>query len=210
MKQNNNQSMATVVETFYVEETINLVHDNDALSKWNDRVEELKLTGQKSVVKDEKSPIPFLWMNEAIIATFEILCPTKVPINDYDKTPIPVELLDVVALCVNEKYFDSIMIWYNEKQKDPVIVGYLLPEKNKNESTAWAREYYSKKYLIGRWADVKASMDALISRAKEIFFHNETIRLKKEIRDRSRELEDLESTIANKFGGAMPETVMPF
>ena len=50
--ENNNQSMNTVVETFYVSETINLIHDNEALSKWNEKVEELKLTGQKEVVKE--------------------------------------------------------------------------------------------------------------------------------------------------------------
>ena len=61
--ENNNQSMNTVIETFYVSETVNLIHDNDALTKWNEKVEELKLSGQKEVVKEDKSPIPFLWMN---------------------------------------------------------------------------------------------------------------------------------------------------
>ena len=105
--------MATVVETFYVEETTNLIHDNDALTRWNEKVDELGLEGQRSVVKTDKSPIPFLWMNAAIIHTFETLCPTKVDIDKYDKTPIPVELLDVVSLCFKEQYFDRIKVWYN-------------------------------------------------------------------------------------------------
>lgn len=201
--------MATVIETFFVEETINLIHDNDALDRWNEKVIELKLQGQTEVVKTEKSPIPFMWMNEALVATFETLCPTKVDISKYDKTPIPIELLEVVSLCVKENYFVKIKVWYNEKQKDPVIVGYSMPQ-DKDVDSDWSLGYYSKKYLIGRWADVKASLDSLVERAKKIFTHATTIQLKQEIRDRQRQLEDLETTVENKFGGAMPETDLPF
>ena len=194
--------MPTVVETFLVEETINLIHDNEALEQWHQKIEELQLEGQKTVVKTDKSPIPFLWMNESIISTFEVLCPTKVEISKYDKSPIPVELLDIVSLCKKENYFDLIEVWYNEKQKDPVIVGYSY----KDDSCEWTRKYYSKKYLIGRWADVKASLDQLVIRARKLFLQSETIRLKQEIRDKSRQLEDLETTCESRFGGAMPST----
>ena len=204
----NNQSMNTVVETFYVAETINLIHDNEALTKWNEKVEELKLSGQKAVVKEDKSPIPFLWMNNAIVSTFETLCPTKVDIKKYDKTPIPVELLEVVSLCVKEDYFDCIKVWYNEKQKDPVIVGYVAKKGEKKDD--WQFEYYGQKYLIGRWADVKASLDQLIERAKKVFIQTETFDLKKEIKDRQRKLEDLEQLAHDKFGNAMPVTDLLF
>lgn len=205
--QNNNQSMATVVETFFVEETINLIHDNDALDRWNEKVRELQLVGQTEIVKADKSPIPFMWMNDAMISTFETLCPTKVDISLYNKTPIPVELLEVVSLCQKEQYFGAIKVWYNEKQKDPVIIGYSIVEGKESD---WQLEYYSKKYLIGRWADVKASLDSLVLRAKKIFTHAATIQLKQEIRERQRQLEDLETTVENKFGGVMPVTDLPF
>ena len=146
---NNNQSMATVVETFLIEETINLIHDNEALQKWNDKVAELGLQGQQHVltVKD-KSPIPFMWMNNAIIATFETLCPTKVLVEKYDKTPIPLEILDLVSLSKNEGYFYKMEIWYNEQEKNPVCVGYAedTTQSNKEE---WYKAHYAKKYLIG-------------------------------------------------------------
>lgn len=205
---NNNQSMSTVVETFYVEETTNLIHDNEALAKWNEKVEELQLKGQTAVVKNEKSPIPFLWMNSAIVSTFETLCPTKVDIKKYDKTPIPIELLETVSLCVKEDYFDCIKVWYNEAQKDPVIVGYVGKKGEKKED--WHLEYYGSKYLIGRWADVKASLDQLIERAKVFFIQSEKIKLNKEIKDRQRDLEDLETKAHEKFGNAMPTTDLPF
>lgn len=205
----NNESMATVVETFYVEETTNLIHDGEALKTWEEKCAELGLEGQKAVVVEGKSPIPFLWMNDALIATFEVLCPTKNKIEDYSKSPIPVEILGLVSLCKKEEYFDFVEIWYNEKVKDPVCVGYRVPDEHKSKE-GWYRTYYAQKYLIGRWADVKASLDQLIDRAKKLFLQSENIRLKKEIRDRQREVEDLEHTIETKFGNAMPGTSLPF
>jgi hypothetical protein len=203
MLQNNSNSMETVVETFYVSETINLVHDNDALQRWNEKVEELDLKGQKEVIVIGKSPIPFLWMNQALISTFETLCPTKIKINEYNKTPIPLELLETVSLCNNEKYFDLIEVWYNEKDKDPVIIGYSFDKKYPE---GWTANFYANKYLIGRWADVKASLDNLTLRAKELFFLEQTDSIKQSIKNYQRQLEDLEITTNNKFGGAMPLT----
>ena len=210
---NNNESMATVVETFLVEETINLIHDNEALDKWKQKVEELQLHGQKTVVKEDKSPIPFLWMNSGLVQTFSTLCPTKVDIDKYDKTPIPVELLEMVSLCQKEKYFDKIRVWYNEQDKDPVIVGYVAGDDDNYKNQDWFMEspQYSKQYLIGRWADVKASLDQLIERAKAIFTKTATLNLKKQIRDNQRQLEDLETTVEQMFGGSIPLTPnLPF
>lgn len=199
--------MATVVETFFVEETINLIHDNDALTKWNEKVEELGLHGQREVVKVEKSPIPFLWMNQAMVSTFETLCPRKVLIEDYDKMPIPVEILELVSLSNKEQYFDGMKVWYDEKQKDPVVIGYKM-KIGRSFGNSWESEYdqYVERYLIGRWADVKASIDQLVKRAKNLFFKSETLRLKQEIRDRQRQIEDLETTVEAKFGNSMPVT----
>jgi hypothetical protein len=209
MLQNNNESMATVVETFIIEETSNLIHDNDALQKWNERVEELGLSGQREVVQVDKSPIPFLWMNNALIATFTTLCPTKVDISKYNKTPIPVELLDLVSMSNKEKYFDKIQVWYNEVDKDPVIVGYSI-EDGYLDKPDYYHDIYSKKYLIGRWADVKASLDTLVVRAKQIFIANQTASLKQQIKQYQRQLEDVEDEANRNFGGAMPITPLPF
>jgi hypothetical protein len=206
MLQNNNQSMATVVETSLVEETINLIHDGEALQKWNDRISELGLEGQKEVlVVKDKSPIPFMWMNDAIIATFETLCPTKVLVEKYNKTPIPLEILDLVALSKNEGYFYKMEIWYNEKEKDPVCIGFAKDE-TKKEADSWSVNYYAKKYLIGRWADVKASLDTLTARAREIFIVNTKAIMEQYIRDAQRKIEDVETLANNMFGGAMPKT----
>lgn len=120
----NSTSMKTEVETYIIEETQELIYDNEKLDQWNDMVKQLGLTGQNKVVKTEKSPIPFLWMNQSLIKVFEELCPRKTKIEEYDKTPIPVEALSMVALSKNENYFDKIEVWYNDKSPDPALVGY--------------------------------------------------------------------------------------
>lgn len=200
--------MKTVVETFLIEETVDLLHDNDQLDKWNERVEELGLIGQKTIIKKDKSPIPFMWMNNSLLATFEILCPTKVDVDKYDKTPIPVEILDLISLSNNEGHLDLIEVWYNEKSPDPVCIGYKFDPKTKDD--LWYKKYQAQKYLIGRWADVKASLDSLVGRAKKMFIHAESIRLKQQIKDATRNLEDLEKSAEDKFGYALPETDIQF
>lgn len=211
MLQNNNSSMATVVETFIIEETSNLIHDNESLAKWNEHIDALGLAGQREVVKTDKSPIPFLWMNSALIATFETLCPTKVDIAKYSQTPIPVEILDLVALSKREEYFDMIQIWFNETDRDPVCIGFKVDEEYKRKGKdVWRWAHYSKKYLIGRWADVKASLDTLVKMARERFIVDTANSLKQQIRDDQRRLEDLEQTANSRFGGALPSTLLPF
>jgi hypothetical protein len=210
MLQNNNQSMQTVVETFIIQETSELIHDNEALSKWNDRVNELELEGQREIVSVDKSPIPFLWMNTGLISTFSVLCPTKVKVEKYSKTPIPVEILDLISLSKKENYFDFIEIWYNDQDKDPVAVGYLVDQEYKSKE-GWYHQHYSKKYLIGRWADVKASLDSLTIKAKALWISSTIGTLKQEIRDRQRKIEDVEEAANNQFGNSMPTTPdLPF
>jgi len=42
---NNSKEMKTVVETFLMEETVELTYDQEKLDKWNGLVEELGLLG---------------------------------------------------------------------------------------------------------------------------------------------------------------------
>ena len=206
MLQNNNQSMATVVETFIIEETSELLHDNDALDQWNAKVTELGLSGQEKVRVVGKSPIPFMWMNSALIKTFEVLCPKKENIQAYSNTPIPVEILNLVSMSVKEGYFDKIEIWHNEKNPDPVCIGY----KYTADGSEWNKDWYAKKYLIGRWADVKSSLDTLVKNAKAIFIYEQRTEISLTIKRNQRALEDLEQAAEQAFGTALPTTDFHF
>lgn len=193
---NNSASMKTVVETYIIEETQELIYDNEKLDQWNNMVNQLGLTGQTQVVKADKSPIPFLWMNQTTKAVFEELCPHKVRVEEYSKTPIPLEALSLVALSKREGYFDKIEVWFNDKNPDPAIIGF----KYGQGASQWEKEWYADRYLLARWSDVKASLEELTERAKKLFILRRTNELNEAIKKHQRELEDIEITANNAFG----------
>lgn len=229
---NNSASMKTVVETYIIEETQELIYDNEKLDQWNKRVAELGLTGQTKIQAKDKSPIPFLHMKQTLISVFAQLCPRKVDITAYDKTPIPVEILDLAALSVNEKYFNKIEIWYDDKTPDPACIGivgkWVVYRRNYSHIAEFATEqeavalinhadYYNHhfeetaKYLIGRWADVKASFAELATKAKQLFVANRTSDIERNIREEKRKLEDLNHDADVMFGFEdKVSSVLPF
>lgn len=230
---NNSASMKTVVETFIIEETQELIYDNEKLDQWNKRVSELGLSGQTKIQAKDKSPIPFLHMKQSLASVFLQLCPRRVDITDYDKTPIPVEILDLAALSVNEKYFNKIEIWYDDKTPDPACVGiigkWIVYRKNYSHIGEFATEaealalkdhaeyhnhYFEEtgKYLLGRWADVKQTFEELTTKARKLFIATRKSSIESNIREEKRRLEDLETEADRVFGfdGAPSPSGAPF
>lgn len=215
----------TVVETYILDETECLIYDNEKLDDWNKFVSNLGLTGQENLRQEGKSPMPFMPMNDNITKVFNTLCPVKVDIKKYDKSPIPVEVLSLVQLCINEGYFGQIQIWYDDKEKDPICVGivntyylyhingtyYRKSFKNKeaaqleigfNDDTPGVNSWniQTDLCLIARWGDVKKSLDQLKKAAIARYRTTELARITKEIRDLKRRQEDIEETIIAEFG----------
>jgi hypothetical protein len=217
---NNHESMKTVVETFLIEETIDLIYDNEQLEKWNKHVEELGLIGQTKIVQTDKSPIPFMHLKQSYKAICETLCPSKVDVEQYNITPIPVEILELISLSKKEGYFGKIQIWYDEKSPDPFAVGisgewiprksgsnWMWNEGKKNYNDALAlcdaneKPFFSEKqsYLIGKWADVKRSWKELRQMATERYIESKGNEYQKAIVAAKRGLEDLKTEAFDKF-----------
>lgn len=219
---NNSESMKTIVETFLTEETIDLIYDNEQLDAWNKYVDELGLSGQRNVVKKDKSPIPFMHLKKSYVRICETICPRKVSIESYNITPIPVEILELVALSKREKYFEEIVIWYDDKSPDPFCLGVnheyysvngnswktrhpnyesALNEMNEKgwegkPAKPWDSGTY---YLIGKWADVKKSWDELKEIAMNRYMKSEKISFEKAIKEAQRGLEDLKIKAYEQF-----------
>lgn len=223
---NNSQEMKTVVETFVIEETQELIYDNDKLEEWNKYVSELGLNGQTQIVKPSKSPIPFLHLKRSMVAVFECLCPRKVKVEEYNVSPIPVEILSLVSLSKKEGYFDRLEIWYDEKSPDPVCIGVKSPyyayddndklhasypsydealkvmnkngwTKNKPYPNTWSADV--RYYILGKWADVKHSFEELKEMATKRFVAEKSNELEKTIRTAQRELDDIKTLAFDKF-----------
>jgi len=223
MTQNNHESMKTIVETFLIEETVDLIYNNEQLDKWNQYVEELGLQGQTKIVKKEKSPIPFMHLKQSYVNICKTLCPAEVNIKDYNISPIPVEILDLVALSIKENYFDKILVWYDDKSPDPFVVGmnhtsyyshkddgglhksfstYEQALQDQNENGWSKRKPYgigAEYYLIGKWADVKHSWSELKEMAIERFTNERSNEYHKAIKEAQRGLEDIRTEAFDKF-----------
>jgi hypothetical protein len=182
---------------YLVEETQNLVFENDALDEWKAIVDELKLEGQQSLINEETkpSPVPFQYMNTGMTRMFETLCPRKTPMIKYDTTPIPLKILGIIKLAESEQYFDVIEIWYNESQPDPVVVG-RIDTKNEN---GWTDH---KHYLMARWGDELRPFDELLEIAKKRWIDDTTADLNERISDAQNKLSKINALAQKHFGGS--------
>ena len=193
------------------------------LEKWNKMVEELGLEGQTNIVSGEKSPIPFMHLKSSMVNVFETLCPRQVNVTEYNVTPIPVEILDLIALSKREEYFQDLQIWYDDKSPDPACIGITghwyqstwgtgrVPSlENKEFKTKQelldagcsdSNAYFTTRehYLLGKWADVKHSFEELKQMATERYTKTERVKIEDNIKNEKRRLEDLESEAFNRF-----------
>lgn len=179
-----------MVQTFVVDDTKSLIHDVEQIDEWRAKCESLGLTKQLDLASEEKSPIPFEYMNETAKRVYEVLCPRKVDLDRYDKTPIPVEILGLLQLSKNEKYFDKIQIWYDDKSPDPLAIGFKMKD---------SYEWNADKYLIGRWGDVLRPFEELKEKAIKIFTESRRISLTREISQKKQELETIDVDVAAHF-----------
>jgi hypothetical protein len=224
---NNSNEMNTIVETYVIEETAELIYDNEKLEQWNSLVDELGLDGQTQIVKPEKSPIPFMHIKDSMKNVFETLCPRKVDVKEYNVTPIPVEILSLVSLSINEKYFSKVEIWYDEKSPDPLCIGILdhfiihkkgtyteisdkifTTKKDANDfiknsglenAEPWHYSSRDNYYLLGKWADVKHSFEELKEMAIKRYMSEKENELKETIKNAERGLIDLETEAFKNF-----------
>ena len=218
--ENNSNEMKTVVETFIIEETASLIYDNEQLDRWNELVNDLGLNGQTEITKPTKSPIPFMFIKKGMEKVFETLCPRKVDISEYNVTPIPVEILDLVSLSKREGYFQEIQIWYDDKNPDPLCVGVSCTYygytgdnwSSENRFTAKTKAEVKEKvgknsiwktdeklYLLGKWADVKHSFEELKQMATKRYIAEKGNDYKKQIVSAQRGLDDLETEAFDLF-----------
>lgn len=218
---NNSKEMNAVVETFIIEETKELIYDGEKLEKWNNLVQELGLNGQNKIVAPEKSPVPFMHMKKTLLNIAETLCPRKIDVKEFSITPIPVEILNLIALSHKEHYFNKIEIWYDDEKPDPFCVGmtgywYEMTFYDDHNKDLKGQEFKTEQalkdaggkrpsyvtrahYLIGKWGDVKRSFKELQKMATERYVLEHSITYKEQIKKAQRELDDVELEAAKRF-----------
>lgn len=172
-----------MVQSFLVEESKELIFDTDKLEEWKQKCEELGLSGQLELTSPEKSPLPFEFMDTVTKRVYETLCPSKVNFKEYKKTAIPLEVLSLIHLSVNEKYFHEIQIWYDDKSPDPLAVGVNKPNGE------WGLQEH---YTIARWGDVLKPFTELKELAIARFTNSSMLTLKGKIAELTNKLENVQ------------------
>lgn len=177
------------VEVYLQEEVKELVLEPAKLDEWNKIVSELELQGQQSLTTEEKSPVPFPFMNAAMTNTYKVLCPCNNTIKEYNKSTIPLRVLSALALCKQEKYFHKIEIWYADTKPDPIAVGFL------------DSGYSSNKYIIARWGDELCSFQELQQRAIKAMKEEVEPRLRRCVNEAKQQLDNIDELVQMHMNG---------
>ncbi len=88
----------------------------------------------------------------------------------------------MIALAVQEKYFQSIEIWYDDKTPDPLAVGLI------KKTDGYSFDYF----LIARWGDVLRPFEELKEKAIEVYTNSSRINLKRKLVDVQNKLGSLD------------------
>lgn len=145
------------VQIFMSEDNKALIYDNEQLDEFRNIVSEFNLICN-NVMDSEKSPIPYMLLDEATIRAFKLLCPTTDDIKQY-RFEIPLEILRHVKLSSTEKYFDWIEVWSNTKDPDPFCIGRVFKTDSDRKGNY---KWNASTYLIGRWGAEAKSLDELM------------------------------------------------
>lgn len=113
--------MAT--EIYQDQELLDISFEIDSLDEWKKLNEELGLSKQLEFTKSAKSPIPYPYINESMKRMIGVLCPCKVSVEEYNKTPIPLEVLKQLSYSKSENHFNRYEIHYDDKSPDPFLIG---------------------------------------------------------------------------------------
>ena len=197
-----------MVEVYFNQELEDVVFDIDSQETWKQLSEELGLTKQLDFIKEKESPLPYPYMNESMQRIYSTLCPRRVNFKEYDKTPIPTQVLEQIALSVRDKYFQDLEIWFDDKAPDPLVVGktckyfynakgedkkyiYFTSKeecKNHPENKGLFCETDINYYIIARWGDVLRPLKELKQIAKERLIDKYASELQKEIKEKTEAL----------------------
>jgi hypothetical protein len=172
-----------MIQSFKNQELDNLAFDIENQQEFKELASRLGMGKQSAFIERSGSAMPYPFINTAMENQFTTLCPRKVDYKEYDKTPIPLEVMRELSFVVGENYFSKVEVWYDDKSPDPFLVGtisksgcYYYEGGDKSKSSKFtgydfdtqgqAKEFIEaqghlfyfgtndeKKYLIARWGD---------------------------------------------------------
>jgi len=157
-------------------------------------------------VDQPKSPCPYPLMDKVTRKMFELLLPDRYELKDYNRSPIPLEVLRRLKHAQDEEYFDKIFIRTTDEMPDPVAIGMrYASDHDRNNGYTWN----AKMFLIARWGDVVRPFSELWERATKVMTANRKDDMQRQIEDGERELRRLDAYVRQELG-AVPPFDLPF
>lgn len=153
--------MKTEVKIYREQETESLILDETAEQKYNSLMSELGISKPKT---DSIKPPMYIPINENICRTLAVLCPNKTRWKEYNKSTIPLEVLEVIDYCEKNKIFDKMWILSDTKDPDPILIGETyMSEDDRIKDYSWRMN----RFLIARWGDCAYELPELIRMGRE-------------------------------------------
>ena len=153
--------MKTEVKIYREQETEELVLDSTQEEKYNSLMQEL---GIEKPNKGQKKPSVYLPLNDFTHNCLQILCPQKSNYKNYKASTIPVEVLEVIAYCEENKLFDKLYIYSDTTDPDPVLIGEnYMSDEDREKDYSWRMN----RFLIARWGDCAFELPELVEKAKQ-------------------------------------------
>jgi len=145
------------VKIYREPENESLIINDSELKEYNSLVNKLNLTNE--IV--EHVPSIYTPINQSMSKLLTALCPSKVNLDKYNKSTIPLEVLKVVDFAIKNKMFEGFYVWYADKDPDPLLIGWNWQnaEAKKNKYT-WQKD----ESLIARWGDCSMEIDELLKK----------------------------------------------
>jgi hypothetical protein len=147
------------VQTFECSETAS--ETIEAAEEAIQLIQDLGLEGQLELVspKDQKTRCPYREMTAEERFVYGVLCPVKSPMERYNRTPIPLRVLQIASHAKGLGICDHLEVWdaASPAEKDPVLVGLCGPNYSP-----------TKTFIFARWGEELETFSTLVSRAVEV------------------------------------------
>lgn len=122
--------------------------------------------GVKSIedTQTDKCPNVYICLNNAMEKQLSALCPRKEDVKSYRRSTIPIEVLAVLKLAMDNKMFEGYYILFDDVKPDPMLMGwnFKTPE-SKEKNYTWNVNYY----LMARWGDCALELPELLQMGYE-------------------------------------------
>jgi hypothetical protein len=157
------------VETYELQETEVPVSEEEK-EEYTKLTEDLGLEGMGELL-DREGVIPFQRLDSAQKNIWNAFAPSEHRLKDYRESIIPLRVLALCKLGIDEEYFDEVRIWSeSEVDPDPIAVGLVFRDGNQYSIEAY--------YLIARWGEALRSWEEVVRIAREKLTRKAEVELK--------------------------------